>query len=216
MCFDFVKPFCTQDSYVISSGEEILPASFPLSSDKTVLDNLASTIKLKLKRKEMRQGWEIIWADWENNMCAWVVNLVVKTTWGGKVGVTEGVWSSVSRGQYSLHQTFTVHYGCLKVFTFGSVELGRPVGPKGYTKELQLPGNRCVSVCEWLCVCQSTSEWWSKEGMWGLEGALQKKCMCVCVRMVVRYVVWLVNEKSKRGERSENNEKQTKKSCYSV
>lgn len=43
MCSDFVKPFCTQDSYVISSGKEIFPASFPLFSNKTVLDNVAST-----------------------------------------------------------------------------------------------------------------------------------------------------------------------------
>lgn len=43
MCFDFVKPFCTQDPYVVSSGNDILPASFPFFSNKTVLDNLVST-----------------------------------------------------------------------------------------------------------------------------------------------------------------------------
>lgn len=33
--FDFVKPFCTQDPYVISSGKDFSPASFPL-----ILNNL--------------------------------------------------------------------------------------------------------------------------------------------------------------------------------
>lgn len=174
---------------------------------------LLQQLSLQLKRKEMRQGGEIIWADWENNsMCAWVVNLVVKTTWGGKVGVTEGVWSSVSRGQYSLHQKVMVHYGCLKVFTFGNVELGRPVRLKGYTKELQLPGNRCVSVCEWLCVSRSTLEWWRKEEMWSLEGVLQKKkSVCVCARSYGCALRGVSGERKIETWRSENNEKQTKK-----
>lgn len=43
MCFDFVKPFCTQDPYVISFGNDVSPASFPLYSHNTVLDNVAST-----------------------------------------------------------------------------------------------------------------------------------------------------------------------------
>lgn len=33
--FDFVKPFCTQDPYVISCGRDFSPASFPL-----ILNNL--------------------------------------------------------------------------------------------------------------------------------------------------------------------------------
>lgn len=43
MCFDFVKPFCTQDPYVISFGNDVSLASFPPCSHKTVLDNLSST-----------------------------------------------------------------------------------------------------------------------------------------------------------------------------
>lgn len=63
MCFDFVKPFCTQDSYVISSGEEIFPASFPLFSNKlywiTLLQQIAVMPSLKLTGKEMTKGGEI-------------------------------------------------------------------------------------------------------------------------------------------------------------
>lgn len=73
MCFDFVKPFCTHDSYVISSGEEIFPASFPLVSNKTVLDDLASTncsdAEFEAEGEEMRQGGEITWADGETTVC---------------------------------------------------------------------------------------------------------------------------------------------------
>lgn len=71
MCFDFVKPFCTQDSYVISSGEEIVFASFPLFSDKTVLDNLASAIKCEAEEEgnETRRRNHLSWLRKQQYVC---------------------------------------------------------------------------------------------------------------------------------------------------
>lgn len=104
---------------------------------------------------------------------------------------------------------FTVHYGCLKAFTLEHVELGRPLGFTGYTKELQMPGNRmraCVCVClssEWML------EWLRTEGMLSLVRS-RSVTNCVCV-LYACDVEWQVKEKNVG-----INMKNDKKSCYSV
>lgn len=125
------------------------------------------------------------------------------------------------RGQYSLHQQclmFMVHYGCLKVFTLGYVELGRPLEATGDTQRnynCLETGCVCVFVCK--CVCVFMSESWRKEGLLSLEGVLQIVRVCVCVCTVVHYVEWQVKEKKKTwGKKVRNMKKKKKKSCYSV
>lgn len=146
MCFDFVKPFCTQ--YQLCHPVQQKRCLFCLISSLLKklyrITNLlqhywVAEFEAEEEGNETAQRNLLSWLRSNNHMCAWIVNLVVMVMRGGKDGVTKGVWPPVNEGQYSPHQQclmFTVHYGCLKVFTLRNAEFGWPFGSIGYTKEL--------------------------------------------------------------------------------
>lgn len=133
---------------------------------------------------------------------------------GGEGGETKGVWSPVSRGQYSLHRqclVFTVHYGCLKVFTLRNVELGRPLRVHRLHKGTITAWKQVVFVCMWvrMCVCQRKKERLS------LEGVLQTVCVCL-YGCALCGVTGVKKKKIEMWRKKWETWKNNKKSCYSV
>lgn len=173
MCFDSVKPFCTQDPSAISSDKGILPHF--LSSLQTAVNNhtwinccrcwIWGWGGRKRDRKnslELIEKQQFVCMDCEFNCNDHVAvkGVIRPPINGGSIPCTK---------QDSI---FTVHFGCLKVFTFSWA-----LESTGCTKELQLPRNR--SVCVWVYVRgrESMQMWW-------------RIISCVRTCTDVYYVVW--------------------------
>lgn len=69
-----------------------------------------------------------------------------------------------------------------------------------------------MCVCVYVCM----SEWWTKEGMLGLEGVLQIVCECVCVCSYGCALCGVTGEKNRNVEKKVRNMKNKQKKAAIV
>lgn len=107
-----------------------------------------------------------------NSMCAWIVHLVVKATWGGEGWETKGVRPPVGEGKYSLHhQCSHCIMGALRCLHSGKRRVWRPLG--GLHKGTITAWKQVVCVCAHVGAVKKESLVWKE---------CYKLYVCVCVR----------------------------------